>query len=86
MTKSAHFLLVKKTSTLEQLPEVYVKEMVRLYGVRKSIIFYHDTRFTLHFWKYIHEALGMKLKYSTVFHPQTDGQTEKTNKSLEDML
>ena len=72
LTKSAHFLPVKKTSTLEKLEEVYVKEIVRLHGVTKSIISDHDTRFTSHFWKCIQEALGTKLKYSTMFHPQTD--------------
>ena len=72
LTKFVHFLPAKKTSTLEQLAEVYVKE-VRLYGVPKSIISYRDTKFTLYFWKCIHEALGMKLKYSIVFHSQTDG-------------
>ena len=85
LTKSAYFLSVKKTSTLEMLAEVYVKK-VRLHGVPKSIISYRDTRFTLYFWKCIQEALGMKLKYSTVFHPQTDRQTEQTNQILEDML
>ena len=49
LTKSTYFLLVKKTSSLEQLVEVYVKEVVRLHGVPKSIILDCDTKFTLHF-------------------------------------
>ena len=76
LAKSAHFLPVKKTSTLEQLVEVYVKEVVRLHGVPKSIISYRDTRFTSYFWKCVQEALGTKLNYSTTFHPQTDRKTE----------
>ena len=52
LTKSAYFLPVNKTSTLEQLAEVYVKE-VKLHGVPKSIILDRDTRFTLYFWKCI---------------------------------
>ena len=52
LTKSAHLLSVKKTSTLEQLAEVYVKEVVRLHGVPKFIILDRDTRFISHFWKY----------------------------------
>ena len=89
-TKSTHFLLVKKMSTLEQLAEVHIKEVI-LNGVPKFIIIDCDTRFTLYFWKCMQEALRMKLKYSTVFHPQTDRQTEDrqtewTNQILEDML
>ena len=86
LTKSAHFLPIKKTITLEHLAELYVKEVVRLHGVPKSIISDRDTRFTSHFWKCVQECLGTKLKYSTAFHPQTDGQTERTNQVLEDML
>ena len=60
--------------------------MVRLHGVPKSIISNRDTRFTSYFWKCVQEALGMKLKYSTMFHPQTDGRTERTNQILADIL
>ena len=49
LTKSAHFLPVKKTSILEQLAEIYVEEVMRLHGGPKSIISDHDTRFTSHF-------------------------------------
>ena len=76
LAKSAHFLSVKKKSTLEQLVEVYVKEVVRLHGVPKFIISYLDTIFTSYFWKCVQEALGTKLNYSTTFHPQTDRKTE----------
>ena len=55
LTKSTHFLPVKKTSTLEQLAEVYVKEVVRLHGVPKFIILDRDTIFTSYFWKYVQE-------------------------------
>ena len=86
LTKSAHFLPIKMTSSLEQLAELYVQEIVRLHGVPKSIISDRDARFTSKFWKGVQQAMGTKLKFSTAFHPQTDGQTERTNQILEDML
>ncbi|KAL5550084.1 hypothetical protein UlMin_000260 [Ulmus minor] len=86
LTKSAHFLPIKMTSSLEQLAELYVQEIVRLHGVPKSIISDRDARFTSKFWKGVQQAMGTKLKFSTAFHPQTDGQTERNNQILEDML
>ena len=86
LTKSAHFLPIRVTSSMEQLAELYVQEVVRLHGVPRSIISDRDSRFTSHFWKSVQAAMGTKLKFSTAFHPQTDGQTERTNQTLEDML
>ena len=86
LTKSAHFLPIRITYSLEQLVEIYVKEIVRLYGVPVSIISDRDSRFTSSFWKSVHRAMGTNLKFSTAFHPQTDGQTERTIQTLEDML
>ena len=86
LTKSAHFLPIRMTFSMEQLAELYVKEIVKLHGVPKSIISDRDSRFTSHFWKSVQAAMGTKLKFSTAFHPQTDGQTERTNQILEDML
>ena len=57
---------------MDQLVEIYVKEIVRLHGVPISIIFDRDTRFTSTFWEKLHSAMGTKLKFSTTFHPQTD--------------
>ena len=86
LTKSSHFLPVRTTYTLDQLADLYVREIVRLHGVPVSIISDRDGRFTASFWKSLHRSLGTKLKFSTAFHPQTDGQTERTNQILEDML
>ncbi|KAL5549395.1 hypothetical protein UlMin_004626 [Ulmus minor] len=86
LTKSAHFLPIKMTYSLEQLAEIYVREIVRLHGVPISIISDRDSRFTSSFWKSVHRAMGTNLKFSTAFHPQTDGQTERTIQTLEDML
>ncbi|KAL5562387.1 hypothetical protein UlMin_032134 [Ulmus minor] len=86
LTKSAHFLPIKITYSLEQLADLYVKEIVRLHGVPISIISDRDSRFTSAFWRSVQRAMGTKLKFSTAFHPQTDGQTERTIQTLEDML
>ncbi|KAL5556030.1 hypothetical protein UlMin_038266 [Ulmus minor] len=86
LTKSAHFIPIKMTYSLEQLAELYVREVVRLHGVPKAIISDRDARFTSKFWRSVQQAMGTKLNFSTAFHPQTDGQTERTNQTLEDML
>jgi transposase InsO family protein len=59
---------------------------VCLHGVPKSIVSDRGTQFTSHFWRQLHESLGTRLEFSTAFHPQTDGQTERVNQILEDML
>jgi RNase H-like domain found in reverse transcriptase/Reverse transcriptase (RNA-dependent DNA polymerase)/Retroviral aspartyl protease/Integrase zinc binding domain/Retrotransposon gag protein len=86
LTKSAHFLPIKINYPLARLAQLYVNEIVRLHGVPESIISDRDPRFTSEFWKSLQLALGTKLKFSTSYHPQTDGQTERTIQTLEDML
>jgi hypothetical protein len=86
LTKSAHFLPVKKTYKLEKLAELYVSEIVRLHGVPESIVSDREPRFVSRFWKELQSALGTRLHFSTAFHPQTDGQSERTIQTLEDML
>ncbi|XP_052487968.1 uncharacterized protein LOC128041710 [Gossypium raimondii] len=72
--------------SLQKLAKLYVSEIVRLHGVHVSIICYGDPRVTSPFWKKLHEVLGLRLDFSTTFHPQTDGQTEKVIQILEDSL
>jgi transposase InsO family protein len=86
LTKIAHFILVKTTYTSAKLVDIYMKRIVWLHGVPKSIVSDRGTQFTSHFWKQLHESLGTRLEFSTTFHPQTDGQTERINQILEDML
>lgn len=71
---------------LEKFTQLYIKEVVRLHGVPSSIISDRDPRFTSRFWQSLHEALGTKLRLSFAYHPQTDGQSERTIQSLEDLL
>ncbi|KAD3068433.1 hypothetical protein E3N88_36313 [Mikania micrantha] len=86
LTKSAHFLPIRETYSLEKLSELFVKEIVARHGVPLSIVSDRDTRFTSRFWKKFHEQMGTRLCLSTAYHPQTDGQTERTIQTLEDML
>ena len=86
MTKSAHFLSVNVEDSLEKLAQLYVDEIVRLHGVPVSIVSDQDPRFTSRFWPSLQTALGTRLHFSTAFHPQTDGQSERTIQTLEDML
>ena len=86
LTKSAHFLSIKSKWTVDVLAALYIKEVVRLHGIPVSITSDRDPRFTSHFWKSLQTAIGTRLNFSTAFHPQTDGQTERTNQIIEDML
>ncbi|KAA3483477.1 DNA/RNA polymerases superfamily protein [Gossypium australe] len=86
LTKSAHFIPVRTDYSLDKLAELYVSQILRLHGVPSSIVSDRDPRFTLRFWKRLQDALGTKLHFSTAFHPQTDGQSERTILILEDML
>ncbi|KAL0553952.1 hypothetical protein IC582_007856 [Cucumis melo] len=86
LTKSAHFVPGKSTYTASKWGQLYMTEIVRLHGVPVSIISDRDAHFTSKFWKGLQLALGTRLDFSTTFHPQTDGQTERLNQILEDML
>ncbi|XP_040988927.1 uncharacterized protein LOC121236542 [Juglans microcarpa x Juglans regia] len=86
LTKSAHFLAIKNTNPMEKLTRLFVAEIVRLHGVPRTIVSDRVTRFTSRFWQSLQDTLGTKLKFSSVYHPHTDGQTERTIQTLEDML
>ena len=86
LMKSAHFLAVQITFTLEEFCRLYIREIVQLHGVPVSIVSDRDPRFTAHFWKSFQKAMGTGLTMSTAFDPQTDGQSERTIQVLEDKL
>ena len=86
LTKSTHFLAVKTTYTVAQYAQMYLDSIVALHGVPVSIVSDRGPQFTSRFWQKLQEALGTKLDFSTDFHPQTDGQSERTIQTLEDML
>ena len=66
--------------------DIYVWEIVKLHGVPVDIVSDKDPRFVSRFRQSLHEALGTKLQFGTAFHPQTDGQSERTIQILKDML
>nr|GFB19768.1 putative reverse transcriptase domain-containing protein [Tanacetum cinerariifolium] len=86
LTKSAHFLLVKTTDSMEKLTQLYLKEIVFWHGVPISIISDRDSKFTSRFWQSLHEALGTRLEISIAYQPETDGQSKRTIQTLEDMF
>jgi hypothetical protein len=72
--------------TRPQLAELYILRIVCLHGVPKKIVFDRRTQFTSKFWERLHESMDTKLNFSSAYHPQTDGQTERVHQVLEDML
>ena len=86
LTKSAHFLPVKANYAVEKYAELYLTKIVCLHGVPKSIVSARGSQFTAQFWKSLHDAMGTNISFSTAYHPQTGGQTERVNQILKDML
>ncbi|GKB90395.1 putative reverse transcriptase domain-containing protein [Tanacetum coccineum] len=86
LTKSAHFLPMRENEPMDKLARLYMKEVVTRHGIPVSIICDRDRRFTSNFWRAFQKALGTLLDMSTAYHPQIDGQSERTIQTLEDML
>jgi transposase InsO family protein len=86
LTKVAHFIPVKTTYSGAKLAELYMSRIVCLHGVPKKIMSSRGSQFTSKFWEKLHESMDTKLNFSSAYHPRTDGQMERTNQILEDML
>ncbi|GJU11920.1 putative reverse transcriptase domain-containing protein [Tanacetum coccineum] len=86
LTKSAIFMPMREVDPLDKLARMYLKEVVTKHGIPVSIICDRDPRFASNFWRSLQKALGTSLDMSTAYHPQTDGQSERTIQTLEDML
>ena len=86
LTKSAHFIQVKTGYKSHQYAELYIARVVSLQGVPKTIISDRGSQFVARFWEQLQASLGTQLIRSSGYHPQTDGQTERINQILEDML
>ncbi|GJV15323.1 putative reverse transcriptase domain-containing protein [Tanacetum coccineum] len=84
LTKSATFTPMRETDSMERLVRMYLKEVVMRHGIPVSIICDRDPRFASNFWRSLQKALGTSLDMSTAYHPQTDGQSERTIQTLED--
>jgi len=86
LTKQIHAIATHTTCTASDLARILLREVVRHHGLPRSIVSDRDPRFIAHFWKDLWALLRTKLNMSTSYHPQTDGQTERANRTLEDML
>ncbi|GKC96857.1 putative reverse transcriptase domain-containing protein [Tanacetum coccineum] len=86
LTKSAIFMPMRETDPMDKLARMYLKEVVTKHGIPVSIICDRDPRFASNFWRSLQKALGTSLDMSTAYHPQTDGQSERTIQTLKDML
>ncbi|GKB32505.1 putative reverse transcriptase domain-containing protein [Tanacetum coccineum] len=86
LTKSAYFLPIKENDPLDKLTRLYQNRIVARQGIPASIIWDHDGRFTSNLKKSFQKALGTNISMSTAYHPETDGQSERTIQTFEDML
>ncbi len=86
LSKAPRFIPVKSTYKEINIANIFMKEVFRLHGIPKIIVLDSDVKFTRNFWKSLFRGLNTKLNFSTTYHPQADGQTERVNQVLEDML
>lgn len=86
LSKLAHYVATTTNVTAPQTAKLFFENVVRHHGMPESIVSDRDARFTSIFWQELWKKLGTRLSMSTAYHPQTDGQTERQNRTLEDML
>jgi transposase InsO family protein len=86
LSSMVHLVPVNTTTTVTELSSLFIKEIVRLHGLPRSIVSDRDSKFTSRWWREIHRILGIKLMMSTSFHPQMDGATERANRSIAQIL
>ncbi|GJY88935.1 putative reverse transcriptase domain-containing protein [Tanacetum coccineum] len=86
LTKSTHFLPIRENDSLDKFARLYLNRIVARHEIPISIICDRDGRFTSKFWRSFQKALGTEISMSTAYHPKTDGQSERTIQTLEDML
>eukprot|EP00253_Pinus_taeda_P016913 PITA_16913 len=86
LSKAAHFIPVQSTYRAAQIAHIFMQNIFKLHGLPKTIISDCDVKFTSAFWKTLFAELGTQLNFNTAYHPQTDGQTERVNQMVEDML
>nr|GEU41864.1 reverse transcriptase domain-containing protein [Tanacetum cinerariifolium] len=86
LTKSARFLSIRENDPLDKLARLYLNRIVARHGIPVLIIYDRDGRFTSNFWKSFQKALGTEVSMSTAYHPESNGQSERTIQTLEDML
>jgi transposase InsO family protein len=86
LSKSTHFIPVNTKYRVEKYAEIYIARVISLHRVPKTIISNRGSQFVTLFWEQLHTSVGTHLIRSLAYHPQTDGQTERVNQILKDML
>ncbi|CAI7924715.1 unnamed protein product, partial [Closterium sp. NIES-54] len=86
LTKMAHFAACRKSISAEETARLFIATVVRLHGIPAAIISGRDTKFTSNFWKNLWEQFGTRQQFSSSYHPETDGQTERTNQTMEKVI
>ena len=86
LTKATHFIMVKSTHKTDDISKIFMKEIFKFHGLPKAIVSDRDVKVTSNFWKGLFGDLGTKLNFTMAYHPQTNGQTERVNQVLEDMI
>ena len=81
-----HFIPVKSTYKIVNIADIFLEEIFRLHGIPKAIILDRDVKFTENFWRYLFSGLETQLNFSTAYYPHIDGQIERVNQIVEDML
>jgi transposase InsO family protein len=82
LTKDAHFIPLKTTHRVADVADMFLKEVARLHGIPKTIVFDRDPKFTSNFWKGLFKRFGMNLNFSTTYHPEYNGQKERVNRVI----
>ena len=86
LTKMSHLFPIKTSYIASDVAKVFVKEIYQIHGLPKRIVSDRDSKFTFKFWTSLFQAIGTQLCFSTAYHPQTDGQTERVNQVIKDIL
>jgi hypothetical protein len=86
LTKVDHFIPLKTTHRAAEVADIFLKEVACLHGILKTILSDRDPKFTLNFWKGLFQGFRTNLNFSTAYHPESDGQTERVNRVIKDML
>jgi hypothetical protein len=86
ITKYSHFIPLKTTHKEADVVDIFMKEVARLHGIPKTIVFDRDPKFTSNFLKGLFKGFRTNLNFSTSYHPESDGQTERVNRVIEDIL
>ena len=86
LSKMAHFIPCKKAASAVDIASLFMQHVFKIHGLPKSIVSDRDPKFTGNFWTSLFKSLGTNLLFSLAYHPQTDGQTERVNQILEEML